>query len=154
MNGVTKDESTVFVGHLVAGKEMNKKIFELLIKQFSNIFHYDIEKVNKFYLNGITDDNSDAMKQSFLNFYSDIMMRCPTNHFVNRYAKNTDNKNVYFFLVTHVKHGSPKPLGVYHTSELEFVFGLPLLKPKQHKKIDLQFTRQMVDHWTNFAKYG
>ena len=155
MIGVTKDESTLFVGHMIWGKEVSKELFRSLINKIKETFDYDEEeKINQFYLKNTKYTDSEKIVQQFLNFYSDVFMKCPAHHFAKRFANNTQNKNVYMFLVAHVMDGTPPKLGIYHTAELPFVFGLPLMKPSKYSDIDVKFSQLIVDHWTNFAKYG
>ena len=155
MIGVTKDESTLFVGQMIWGKDVSKELFKSLINQIQDTFDYDNEdEINQFYLNNTSDTDSDKIVQRFLNFYSDVFMKCPAHHFAKRFANNTKNKNVYVFLVAHALDGTPPKLGIYHTAELSFMFGLPLVNTIKYTDMDVKFSQLIVDHWTNFAKFG
>ncbi|XP_054165691.1 acylcarnitine hydrolase-like [Oppia nitens] len=94
--------------------------------------------------------------------YGDLLMNCPTYLFAKNYALNTGankHSNVYFYEQTYRRaYGKDDPMarfGVTHGADIDFVFGLSFIKPlKTDTEIYVQFSRQVMKMWTDFAKYG
>ena len=96
-------------------------------------------------------------KHKIWDFFGDLVIKCPTYLFAKRYAEQSSHdSNVYFYEFTHsLKQLIPGvDLGVYHGSDLFFLFGLPLLEPKTTSEANIRFTKDIVIQWTDFAKYG
>ena len=165
--GVTKNEGSTLVYYSnpqLFNKTLTKDDFKSFVQLSDNIFHnIDIKNITKFYMNDINDNDSEAIKWKFYDFYGDILIVCPTYLFAKRYAQHSTRRdNVFFYEFTYtVDKEIEKQFGVYHGSELPFVFGLPLtgsagpLPNATHfSKKDIEFSKQIIKYWTNFAKYG
>ena len=162
MAGVTKNE-----GSLLALTQMpslfNKTLTEEDFKQFigivnTNMFHnLNATKIIDYYLKNVDKKSSDAIKWRIIDFYGHLLIQCPTYLFAKEYAERSSNgTNVFFYELTHTSKSAAlvKKFGVDHGAELDFVFGLPLLKPKNYTQDDFDFSKQVMKYWTDFAKYG
>ena len=89
--------------------------------------------------------------------FGDITMICPTYLFAKNYALHSSAGSVYFYEQTYQRKAylNTTAYGVTHFSDIDFVFGLPVLQPKpSDTSIDVEFSLQVMKLWTNFAKYG
>lgn len=162
MAGVTGDEgsSLAFTSYTkFFNKTVTEEVFKQFIEEINPYFHdLNAEKITDFYLKSVDKNNSDAIKQKIYDFYGDILIKCPTYLFTKGYAERSLNEtNVYFyeFNYTSIDDKTGQQFGVYHGSELKFVFGLPLLEPKNSTSEEvIEFTKDMIRWWTDFAKYG
>ncbi|XP_023235269.1 acetylcholinesterase-like [Centruroides sculpturatus] len=82
------------------------------------------------------------------------MFKCPTNFLAEKLAEKKFNVFHYTF-----KHRSgtniyPKWTGVPHFEEVQFVFGVPLLKTNEYTVEEQEFSRNLIELWTSFAKTG
>ena len=87
----------------------------------------------------------------------DIGLKCPTYLFAKQYAEHsTPQTNVFFYELTYEGNdfGPSLDLGIFHGADLEFVFGLDLLNPNKTSEQNIEFTKQFLKLWTDFAKMG
>ena len=64
---------------------------------------------------------------------------------------------VYFYSFEHRSNSSkhlPMWAGVYHSAEIGYVFGWPLLDLSSRNTVEVQFSRKIIDFWTSFSKTG
>ena len=123
--------------------------------------HYqgiDPQKVADYYLKNVDQNDKDALKRAFLAFHGDIMMKCPTYFFAKQFSQNNPERKAYFFEQTYqsATRGDwcdAKRVGICHGADVEFTFGNFLSNPKS-AKIDIDFSKEMMKMWTNFAKTG
>jgi acetylcholinesterase/cholinesterase len=101
------------------------------------------------------------LKQAFSAAYGDLLITCPTHFFAEEFAKVSPKDSVYFYELTYKQKlpgifgcSDPDWMGICHTSDLGFVFGLPLLMPQSSSQIDQDFSKTVMSLWTNFAKTG
>ena len=102
-------------------------------------------------------NDSNAVKSKVWDFLGDLIAKCPTYLFAKRYAEHSSTQtNVYFYELTHIlKQIKPGlDLGIYHSADNDFVFGLSLVKPNTTSEENIRFTKEVMKYWTHFAKYG
>ena len=166
--GVTKDEGPTLaittIPQYFGNRTLIKEDFSSFVKITNGLFHnIDIKNITQFYMNGINDNDSEAIKRKFFDFFGDIAIKCPTYWFAKRYAQHSKHReNVFFYELTYTADKEiEKKLGVIHSSDVQFVFGHPLIASDRtvqnsilYTKQDIEFSKQIIKYWTNFAKYG
>ena len=160
MAGVTKDEGStlsVLIEDL-SNRHLTKEDFLTFINKTDRMFHdLNVENLETFYLRKTNLNDSDAIKWKAFDFFSDLSIKCPTYLFAKQYAERSSSKtNVFFYELTHSDLGPKveKQLGIIHASDIDFMFGIPLVRPQSHTKEDFELSREMVRMWTDFAKTG
>jgi carboxylesterase type B len=122
----------------------------------------DVNKLDEFYLKNIDTTNSLALREAFYELLGDLIMKCPTYYFAKQFATSVQNrKNIYFYQVTYMSKPYAKQsycdmpgMGICHCAETDFVFGQPFITPDIYTEVDRQFSLDVMNMWTNFAKYG
>ncbi|XP_015782056.1 acetylcholinesterase-like [Tetranychus urticae] len=107
---------------------------------------------------GPETNNSDYLRTQLERAYSDFFFVCPTYMFGHQYASNLGTKGkVYAYLHTQRPKSylpfASEWMGTYHSSDIPYVFGLPLTKPGYSQK-DISLSREMMKIWTHFAENG
>ncbi|XP_054165694.1 cholinesterase-like [Oppia nitens] len=160
--GVAPHEGSALLN---AGKELphNQTAinFQGLLLSMNSTFHLnDFKKITDFYLANKT--KSHDIEWAMYDLYGDLLITCPTYLFAKNYSllsSSTGSNNVYFYEITYQREtnalGAVKQLNVTHGADVDFVFGLPVLKPeKTDTQVDVQFSKRVMKLWTDFAKYG
>ncbi|XP_054165700.1 fatty acyl-CoA hydrolase precursor, medium chain-like [Oppia nitens] len=159
--GIARHEGSGFLyGGGLVPHNISKKDFMVLVDYFDKTSHnLNASEITEFYLANKT--SSHDIEWAVYDLYGDLIMTCPTYLFAKNYAQHTDadNNNVYFYEITYQRLttaiGFIKEMDVTHTAELDFVFGLPVLKPEiSDTEVDVKFSKLLMKLWTDFAKYG
>lgn len=80
---------------------------------------------------------------------TDLSFACGTTFLLNSWADVTPARPaVYLYHFDHVPYVPIPGIGVYHSSEIPFVFGIPASSP------DKPFSLEMGHFWTSFATTG
>ncbi|CAG2116510.1 unnamed protein product [Medioppia subpectinata] len=118
---------------------LTEKSFHAIAQAFDIKFHnLNVDNIITFYMSSINKSDADQVRRQLYDLYGDLLMTCPTH---------------YRPKVMTPKSG-PDIMGVTHGSELDFVFGLPLIdSQKTDTEVDKQFSRDVMKMWTDFAKY-
>ena len=158
MAGVAEHEgSSLLYGMLSQPlpKNLTEKDFLQYTQGFDSLFHnLNATAITDFYLAHVNKSDPEQVKWQLFDMFGDLMITCPTHQFAVNYAKQSDKSSVYFYETTYQRHHSTL-YNVTHGAELDFVFGLPLIYPdKNDTEIDRQFSRDVMQMWTDFAKYG
>ena len=160
MAGVTKDEGSPLASMIgrLSYKTLTKEDFKNFVLKINGFFHsLNVESVVDYYLNNTDLNDSDAIKWKINDIFGDILLKCPTYLFAKQYAEHSSEETgVYFYGLTHTSKGEAMEeyMGIFHGSDIDFVFGNLLLRPNDYSEEDIQFTEQIVKYWTDFAKYG
>ncbi|CAG2108782.1 unnamed protein product [Medioppia subpectinata] len=139
--------------------------FESGVKASDDTFHgIDANKVMDCYLKGVYTSSTPALKRAFYEFYGDLFMKYPTYLFARQMATTVGNRhNIYFYELSYQSQFYAKQFqcddkesAVGHGMDIPFVFGIPLspLSADFFAETDRQFSRDVMQMWTNFAKYG
>lgn len=66
------------------------------------------------------------------------------------------NISVYFYHFVHRPRNTPwrRWVGAAHYEEVQFVFGLPLIKPDEYTKDEIKLSKKIMKSWTTFARTG
>lgn len=61
---------------------------------------------------------------------------------------------MYLFEHRSIKSPTPPWFGAFHTSEISYVFGDPLIDNVKYTETDKVVSNRMINYWTTFAKTG
>ena len=159
--GITKNEGVLvfeFSRDLVTRiNNLTETDFINIANKANDIYHnIDLNKARNFYLANVDLNDPIAIRKKIVDFFGDLHVKCTTYLFAKSYGLNSSNKtNVYFYELTYA-YVKNEIMGIYHGAELPFVFGNPLIKPGEvePRETDIAFSRNVMESWTNFAKYG
>lgn len=84
----------------------------------------------------------------------DYNFHCPTQDFSSAYSDQSNNVYVYYYTHRYSTHLYPTWTGVLHGDELLMIFGEPLKPSKNFTSAEAEFTKNVMNYWANFAKYG
>jgi acetylcholinesterase len=102
------------------------------------------------------EDAQDPCKatKKFIDFVGDYYFICPTNKFAETYASH--GAPVYYYFFTQRTSSSPWGdwMGVMHTDEIQYVFGLPLNNSNEHTPAETDLSRRIMKYFTLFAETG
>ena len=167
MAGVNKDEgSLLFISmsktfidmSLNIFKTQTKESFTEFVNSMNKIYHnLNGNNITEFYLNNVKNSDSYSIKWKLFDFTGDVIITCPTYHFAKRYAElSSPETNIYFYQLNHIMRNIIPftDIGVYHLAELEFVFGSALVNPSSTSEVNVEFSKEIIKLWTDFAKYG
>ncbi|XP_054166232.1 cholinesterase-like [Oppia nitens] len=113
----------------ITGKQFTEDLFGTIVDKFNQMFHnLDKDSLIKHYLSNITNDNDNvvqAMRIALGDLFGDILMALALDASI-----------------------------IHHGCDIEFIFGIPLLKPIGYSELDYDFSLHVMQLITNFAKYG
>merc|ERR1712137_1074720 len=117
---------------------------------FDNDDDDDAVKIIKQYLDGTSDDlNGLEVLPEILN---DIYFQCGNRKYADQFSSH--NPAVYRYVFSHFSSSGTQFLGVYHASELVYIFGTPVgggLFPSAFTDEEKQLSKVMNKYWSNFA---
>ena len=132
---------------------------ELVLKTHQEFHAFDIKNVSQFYLKNVNRNDSNALRKAFYDLLGDIGIICPTYHFAKQYYSSYTKGKTYFYQLTYQNTDyamlpcDEKTMGICHMADIPFVFGTFLITPN-NSAIDIQFSKDIMKMWTNFAKTG
>ena len=86
---------------------------------------------------------------------SDAQFLCPMNHFIDYYAKFTENVYSYYFTQRIKDHMWPEWMGVLHADEIFFIINHVIeWRNKHYTQVEVEFSKRLISFWSNFAKTG
>lgn len=115
----------------------------------------DTQKIINHYLSDSVPENfSDTVRKQVYTAFGDFSIVCPQTFYAEQCAAK--GKDVYYYVFNHRPSNTPwaEWMGVAHGSELEFVFGNPLLYPTYYPADEVQLSKTIIDIWSTFAKTG
>ena len=160
--GVTQDEGCGTFASLVAPPyNVTLPIFKELVAYGNSIWHFNnIDQTVRFYLDGIDTTNSSALIGALSRYFGDIAFVCPTYLFAKQFALKAPKRKTYFYEVTYDCKNCGNNVcpedrnAVSHGAEQKYVFGQPFLNQSAFTQLDRDFSREVMNMWTNFAKRG
>ncbi|XP_054165658.1 cholinesterase 2-like [Oppia nitens] len=172
MAGTTTDEGPgLLLGSYTESKShMNRQLFDKLLNEMDNDFHnLEIDKLLTHYLNNANNSINDSnnLLNALGTLYGDLLMVCPTYLFTKLLSMVQNyGKNVYYYRFDYKSDKMDNPwkilekyMGlngslIHHSSDLDFVFGTPIIKQQDFSELDYDFSLEVMKMWTDFAKYG
>ncbi|XP_026017127.1 acetylcholinesterase [Astatotilapia calliptera] len=133
-----------------------------------------LEAVVLQYTDWMDENNEIKNRDAMDDIVGDHNVICPLAHFARSYAQhnalkanvgginfggvNSGNSQggMYLYLFDHRASNLawPEWMGVIHGYEIEFVFGLPLVKRLNYTRDEEKLSRRMMKYWANFARTG
>ncbi|GBN94278.1 Acetylcholinesterase-1 [Araneus ventricosus] len=129
---------------------LSREQVEDFLKQSFPTFE-DQECLVKHYLG---KEHADTYQFAIAKSLGDYVLTCPTVYFATVSAQS--GANVYYYDFRHKSSFIPwadwvKPT---HFDEVQFVFGGPFKYPTLFSVEERTLSKMMIEHWTNFVKYG
>ncbi|GBN28220.1 Acetylcholinesterase-1 [Araneus ventricosus] len=131
-------------------KTMGADLIRKLFKGFP-----DPESVVQHYLpDALSEEASGTIRYQVYTSFGDMLLLCPGVYHAEKCAEK--GGNVYSYLFTHRPSNTPYSpfMGEVHFGEVQFVFGSPLLDPTSYTQEEQWISRQIIEIWSSFAKYG
>ncbi|CAG2182069.1 unnamed protein product [Oppiella nova] len=161
--GVTRNEGSLLSNWFYPELHGNftEQEFRDLVQESDFLFHgIPVQNVTDYYLRNVNTSDSQALKHAFYNYFGDILMKCPTYLFAKQFAINAKNTshNVYYYELTYQAQDVAiygcveETMGICHMSDVEFVFGQ--FEYNLTTPLDLKFSAEIMQMWTQFAKNG
>ncbi|XP_037615302.1 acetylcholinesterase [Sebastes umbrosus] len=130
-----------------------------------------LEAVVLQYTDWMDENNGAKNRDAMDDIVGDHNVICPLAHFARSYAQHNALKanmggmmnsggnsqgGVYLYLFDHRASNLawPEWMGVIHGYEIEFVFGLPLVKRLNYTSEEEKLSQRMMKYWANFARTG
>ncbi|XP_069776089.1 acetylcholinesterase isoform X2 [Narcine bancroftii] len=159
--GVNKDEGSFFLLYGSPGfsKDTESKISR---EDFVSGVKLSVPHANDIGWDAVTLQYTDWMdehngiknRDGLDDIVGDHNVICPLMHFVNKYTKYGNGTYLYFFNHRASNLVWPEWMGVIHGYEIEFVFGLPLVKELNYTAEEEALSRRIMHYWATFAKTG
>ncbi|CAL1262222.1 unnamed protein product [Larinioides sclopetarius] len=133
---------------------INKTLGKEEIKRKFQAFP-DYEKVVQHYLpDSLPNDAYETIRKNVYTSFGDASIVCPVMFYAEQCAKT--GGNVYKYVWNHRPTKSVwfPWMGVVHGTEVEFVFGTPLLHPFHYTSDEVDLSKKIIDIWSSFAKNG
>ncbi|XP_025017468.1 acetylcholinesterase-like [Tetranychus urticae] len=161
--GVEKNEASIFMNGIdpIAFNYVSPK--PISFHEATNFLEriFDSKSIDYFcelYI-GPETNNSDYLRCQLERAYSDLLFVCPTYIFGHQYASNLGKQGGKVYAYFHTQR--PKAylsffnewMGTFHSSDIPYVFGLPLIKSGYSQK-DISLSHEMMKIWTHFAENG
>ncbi|GBM77067.1 Acetylcholinesterase-1 [Araneus ventricosus] len=110
--------------------------------------------VNHYLPANFPEDDYPGIRYQVYTSLGDKVFVCPDVYHAEKCAEN--GGKVYFYWWAHRSSNSPWApwMGAAHFSELEFIFGQPLLNPSDFEPEELEISEQMIEIWSSFVKEG
>ncbi|KAG7479557.1 acetylcholinesterase-like [Solea senegalensis] len=159
--GVNKDEGTYSVVYSVPGFS---NIGPSLItrNQFLHGVNLSLPNASRvareaviFQYTDWTDVDNRVKNRDFLSSLNgDYLFDCPVIEFAQWYSRRGGKTFLYLFDHRSSVNPWPEWMGTMHGYEIEFVFGMPLDASLGYTKNEVNITKTIMKHWTNFARTG
>ncbi|GBM77080.1 Acetylcholinesterase-1 [Araneus ventricosus] len=115
----------------------------------------DPESVVQHYLPDAVPEHAGAfVRNQTYTSIGDMILVCPDVYHAEKCTQK--GGKVYYYFFTHRPSNTPWApwLGVAHFTEVQFVFGSPLLGPSSYTHEEQRISQQMIEIWSSFAKDG
>lgn len=143
---------------------LNKTAFDSLINQGQNWVYNQTQKVLDSVIFEYTDwtneTNPLVLRQQYMDVITDASFKAPAVRSAQEFVKN--NMTTYFYCFDHTVSSLRKKfpwVGVFHGSDIKYVFGNPLVNynlsaNETDQDVEIQFSKKIMTMWSDFAKKG
>lgn len=171
MIGVTRNEGGFFVlpekgvtpGIPGIDKGINQTTFDSCVRRGRHWVYNQTQKVVESvifqYTDWINQTNLLArFRQKYLDLITDSLFKAPAVRSAQVFVKNKLNET-FFYCFDHVKSRFPTWAGVFHGSDLIYVFGHPFARynknvSESNQTEEIIFSKKVITFWSTFAKTG
>ncbi|KAM4694527.1 cholinesterase isoform 1-T3 [Discoglossus pictus] len=161
LTGVNKDEGSYFLVYQIPGFSKDHDSFinrtqflESIKLAFPKATELALDSVLFHYTNWEDEKNHAHNRDAMDDIVGDYNFICPLLEFTQKNAELGNNAYLYFFNHRSSKLAWPEWMGVVHGYEIEFVFGIPMLRRLNYTRAEEKLTRSVMRYWANFAKTG
>ncbi|CAC5408282.1 BCHE [Mytilus coruscus] len=163
--GVLKNELSFFITYFVRVLKIPINVLDGIITkdEFFDLIPLSIDASNEtlnaianYYLAPYMPGEPPSYIDVLNDIGSDLSFRCPVIDFAKTFTDMYRGNPVYMYLFEHRSTKSPTPpwFGAFHTSEISYVFGDPLIDDVKFTESDKVVSKRMMNYWTTFAKSG
>ncbi|XP_076087850.1 acetylcholinesterase-like [Mytilus galloprovincialis] len=163
--GVLKNELSFFITYFVGVLQIPINVLDGIItkEEFFDLIPLSLDANNEtlnaiaeYYLAPYMPGEPPSYIDVLNDIGSDLSFRCPVLDIAKTFANTYRRKSVYMYLFEHRSTKSPTPpwFGAFHTSEISYVFGDPLIDNVKYTETDKVVSNRMINYWTTFAKTG
>jgi len=134
---------------------INRSDFLKAIKDAHPSFNDLQKKAVEFeYTNWLDPNDPVSNRNAVDRFNGDFQFTCSVVDFAHRYAETGNNVYMYHFTQRASVSPWPRWTGAMHADEIAFLFGQPLNVSFGYSQKEIDFSKQMMSYWANFAKTG
>lgn len=96
----------------------------------------------------------ERLRGRLIDIVSDLFFVCPSVHFAYTYGRR--GNRVFYYSFEHRTESSiwGPWMGVPHSDEVQYVFGMPFRLPAHYTDEEARFSENIMDMWVTFAKTG
>ena len=144
-------------------KGINQTAFDNLVRYGQHWTYNQTQKVVESVIFQYTDwvNQTDPLvrfRQKYMDVITDSLFKAPAVRSAHIFVKNK-LKDTFFYCFDHVKSKFPTWAGVFHGSDLIYVFGRPFAKynksvSEDNQTAEIIFSKKVITFWSNFAKAG
>ncbi|XP_023241644.1 acetylcholinesterase-like [Centruroides sculpturatus] len=157
--GEVSDEGSFFLSMLKPefiredDPKLKKSEAKDLLSKFYETEGESLDRIEQDYLDVSEEDYHSILKNTIMAF-GDGLVTCPIIHLAKKLSSG--NRNIYHYTFNHtrIKSGTKKWMGVPHSEDVYFVFGMPFVNEDEYTTEELEFSKSIIDMWTSFAKTG
>ncbi|XP_071133109.1 cholinesterase-like [Mytilus edulis] len=163
--GALKNELSFFITYFVGLLQMpinvldgiitKEELFDL-IPLTLDASNETLKEIADYYLAPYMPGEPPSYMDVLNDIGSDINFRCPVIDIAKTFNDMYIGLPVYMYLFKHRSTKSPTPpwFGAFHTTEISYVFGDPLIDDVNFTESDKVVSERMMNYWTAFAKTG
>ncbi|XP_077525432.1 acetylcholinesterase-1-like [Amblyomma americanum] len=135
-------------------REDTEKVARILLHAFQAPVPEDVFDV---YLDTEEDgaiSEHDRLRRRLIDMVGDLLFVCPSVHFADTYVRH--GNRVFYYSFEHRTEASiwGRWMGVPHSDEVQYVFGMPVRLPKHYTDEEARFSESIMGMWVTFAKTG
>ena len=100
------------------------------------------------------------LRQQFIDLNTDALFKAPAIQSANAFVKKESPTYLYQLEKAPKRFGigyppTPSWMGIFHGADIVYTFGFPLLMPENFTTAaEINFNKEIMTMWTNFAKTG
>ncbi|XP_063435970.1 acetylcholinesterase-like [Mytilus trossulus] len=155
--GVVKDEISFFLELIdVNGGNITRENYFRFISFYVVADHATINNIGQFYLRPTQPEAPESYLDVSIDIGSDINFKCGVIELAQTLTSVNPGNPVYMYSFDYRASFSSIPpwFGVPHTSENDFIFGMPLIDSGNYSDTDRIVSKRIMNYWTTFAKTG
>ncbi|XP_067668381.1 acetylcholinesterase-like [Haliotis asinina] len=160
--GSNKNEGTYFMIYRLKSVSINDPVSgqtQRNIKDAISYFHSDLdegqrERVFNYYTENIDEYDLVGNRNAIDALMGDRFFTCPSTNVAENNAAVGGETFRYYYTYRASNEAWPAWMGVIHSAEIPFVFGMPLNNTLGYTDEEKRFSERIMSYWTNFAKSG
>lgn len=131
--------------------QLDKESGQQTIREIFQNFPDPDAVVRQYIYGNLTDEQ---VRRQVYTSAGDAAILCPTVYYAEKCADM--GGEVYYYVFGQRASDSPWApwMGVVHGTEVEFVFGLPIMNAHNYFRKEVQLSSEVIGIWSSFAKYG